>query len=113
MQREQEVKTVPYGTSVVKHKKFSVFSRRQFALLVILAFLTAGSLFFWYEYRPGIVREKCSLEAKKRAENDPFVYEIIYRHCLRTHGIEYFEPREQEGQISGQLLSSEQQKQNR
>ncbi len=77
----------------------------------MLAFLAGGSLFFWYEYRPGMVREKCSGEAKKRAENDPFVYEIIYRHCLRTHGIEYFEPKEQETQISGQLSSSLQKRQ--
>ncbi len=83
-----------------------MFSRLQFALLVILAFLAAGSLFFWYEYRPGMVREKCSAEAEKRADNDPFVYEIIYRHCLRARGIEYFEQREQEGEISEQHPSA-------
>lgn len=91
---------MPNVTSIVKQEKSSVFSKRPFALLIMLAFVTAGSLFFWYEYRPGMVREKCSVEAQKRADNDPFVYEIIYRHCLRTHGIEYFEQKEQEDQIS-------------
>lgn len=91
---------MPNVTSIVKQEKSSVFSKRPFAFLIMLAFVTAGSLFFWYEYRPGMVREKCSVEAQKRADNDPFVYEIIYRHCLRTHGIEYFEQKEQEGQIS-------------
>ncbi len=90
----------------MKPERFSMFSKRPYALLIILAFLTAGSLFFWYEYRPGMVRERCSAEAEKRAEDDPFVYEIAYRHCLRTHGIEYFEQREQEDEISGQLLSA-------
>jgi hypothetical protein len=86
----------------VKQERSSVLYKRSFALLVVLAFLVAGSLFFWYEYRPGMVREKCSLEAEKRADNDPFVYEIIYRHCLRTHGIEYFEQEEQKERISEQ-----------
>lgn len=86
---------MPNVTSIVKQEKSSVFCKRPFALLIMLAFVTAGSLFFWYEYRPGMVREKCSVEAQKRADNDPFVYEIIYRHCLRTHGIEYFEQKEQ------------------
>ena len=68
---------------------------RPFAVFIALALLIGAGLLFWYEYRPGMVREKCSIEAQKRADNDPFVYEIIYRHCLRTHGIEYFEQKEQ------------------
>jgi hypothetical protein len=71
------------------------FYGRAAAFLVFLALLIGGGLFFWYEYRPAKVRERCSSEAEKRAEKDPFVYEIIYRHCLRTHGIEYCEQKEQ------------------
>lgn len=91
----------------MKRERSSVFSKRLFTLLLMLAFLTAGSLFFWYEYRPGMVREKCSVEAQKRADNDSFVYEIIYRHCLRTHGIEYFDQKEQEGSNACDEISVE------
>ncbi len=57
--------------------------------LIILVVLIAGGMFFWLEYRPGMVRATCSMEAEKRADRDEFVYEIIYRHCLRRHGVEY------------------------
>jgi hypothetical protein len=62
-----------------------------FISLIALAVLIAGSLFYWYAYRPGMVRETCSKFAEKAAEKELFVYEIIYRHCLRTNGIEYNE----------------------
>jgi len=63
---------------------------------VILAFvfLIAGMLFYWFWYRPGMVREKCSTVAEKMSNKDLYIYEIYYRHCLRTHGIEYQEPKE-------------------
>jgi len=70
------------------------FYKRAFVFLVALALLIGGGLFFWFEYRPAMAREKCSAEAEKRAEKDPFVYEIVYRHCLRTHGIEYCEQKD-------------------
>lgn len=78
----------------MKRIKFLNFFDRPFAFLITLVILIGAGLFFWYEYRPAMVREKCSIEAEKRAEKDPFVYEIIYRHCLRRHGIEYFEQEE-------------------
>ena len=63
-------------------------------IILIFALLIAGGLFFWYEYRPGKVRAKCSIEAEKMSGKDEYVYEIIYRHCLRNQGIEYPEQRE-------------------
>ncbi len=80
---------------LTKQRNLLAVFDRPFALLITLAFLIGAGLFFWYEYWPGMVREKCSMEAEKRADKDLFVYEIIYRHCLRTHGIEYFEQKEQ------------------
>jgi hypothetical protein len=68
--------------------------KKTFLALIILALLIGGGLFYWYEYRPSIVRERCSIEAEKRADKDAFVYEIIYRHCLRKNGIEYTEQKE-------------------
>jgi len=41
-----------------------------------------------------MVRAKCSIEAEKRANKDEYVYEIAYRHCLRSHGIEYTDRKE-------------------
>jgi len=63
-------------------------------VVLIFALLVGGGLFFWYEYRPGVVRAQCSIEAEKRADKDEYVYEIIYRHCLRMHGIEYPEQKD-------------------
>jgi hypothetical protein len=34
------------------------------------------------------------MEAEKRADKDEFIYEVIYRHCLRSHGSEYTELKE-------------------
>jgi hypothetical protein len=64
------------------------------SIILALFFLIAGTLFFWYEYRPRMVREECSLAAEKMSSKDLFVYEICYRHCLRSNGIEYYEPKE-------------------
>jgi hypothetical protein len=70
-------------------------NRKGFLMLFIsitaFTVLIAGGLFYWYGYRPSMVRETCSKFAEKAAEKDLFVYEIIYRHCLRTNGIEYNE----------------------
>lgn len=63
-------------------------------VLVGLLLLLVGGAFYWYEYRPSKIRAQCSREAEKRAGGDVVVYEIIYRHCLRTHGIEYIEQKE-------------------
>ncbi len=75
----------------MKRIKFLKLLDWPFVFLITVVVLIGAGLFFWYEYRPALVREKCSIEAEKRAEKDPFVYEIIYRHCLRKHGIEYIE----------------------
>jgi hypothetical protein len=75
----------------MKHKSFLVFFKKPFIALLALALLIAMGLFFWYEYRPSLVREKCAIEAEKMSNKDSFVYEIIYRHCLRINGIEYYE----------------------
>jgi hypothetical protein len=63
-------------------------------ILLVLFFLIAGTLFYWYEYRPSIVREQCAMAAEKMSSKDLFVYEICYRHCLRSNGVEYYEPKE-------------------
>ncbi len=75
-------------------RKASMLSNRRFPLLLLLTLLIGAGFFFWYEYRPAMVRERCSSEAEKRAAEDPFIYEIVYRHCLRTHGIEYYEQKD-------------------
>jgi len=62
--------------------------------MLAFVFLIAGTLFYWYGYRPGMVREKCSIAAEKMSDKDLYIYEIYYRHCLRSHGIEYSEPKE-------------------
>jgi hypothetical protein len=57
-------------------------------ILIAFVFLTAGGLFYWYEYRPSMIREACSEFAEKESGKDLFVYEIIYRHCMRKNGLE-------------------------
>jgi len=34
------------------------------------------------------------MEAEKISGKDEYVYEVIYRHCLRKHGIEYSDLKE-------------------
>lgn len=63
-------------------------------VILIFAVLIAGGLFFWYEYRPSMIRARCSIEAEKMANKNGYVYEIIYRHCLRSQGIESCEQKE-------------------
>ena len=75
-----------------QRKALEVFKRP--LIILIFALLIAGGLFFWYEYRPSMIRAGCSVEAEKRADKDEYVYEIIYRHCLRAHGLEYPEQKE-------------------
>jgi hypothetical protein len=73
----------------VRQKKSRDALKISFLILTAFALLIAGGLFYWYEYRPSMVRETCSTFAEKESEKDVFMYEIIYRHCLRKHGIEY------------------------
>jgi len=63
-----------------------------FIILIASAILASGGLFYWYEYRPALVREGCSEFAEKESGKDLFVYEIIYRHCMRKNGLEYYSP---------------------
>lgn len=70
-----------------KNKSLEVF-KVPLIILIFFVFSTAGGLFYWYEYRPSMVRELCSEFAEKESGKDLFVYEIIYRHCIRKHGLE-------------------------
>ena len=74
-----------------KNKSLAVL-KAPLIILIFFAFLIAGGLFYWYEYRPGMVRELCSEFAEKESGKDLFVYEIIYRHCMRKNGLEYRTP---------------------
>jgi hypothetical protein len=74
----------------MRQKKLSAPMMKLSAILAAFIFLIGGGLFYWYEYRPAMVRENCSSFAEKESGKDVFVYEIIYRHCLRKHGIEYY-----------------------
>lgn len=74
----------------MRKKKFSEHLRILPLILAVFLFLIGGGLFYWYEYRPAMVREACSEFAEKESEKDIFIYEIVYRHCLRKHGIEYY-----------------------
>ena len=76
------------GVNLMKQRTSLEILKRPLIIL-IFALLIAGGLFFWYEYRPSVIRAECSIEAEKRADKNEYVYEIIYRHCLRMHGIEY------------------------
>jgi hypothetical protein len=76
-----------------KNKSLEVF-KVPLIILIAFVFSVAAGLFYWYEYRPGMVRERCSEFAEKESGGDLFVYEIIYRHCVRKNGVEYHTPDE-------------------
>jgi hypothetical protein len=73
----------------MKQKRYSEALKIPFAVLIIFAFLILGGWFYWFEYRPSMIIEACSTFAEKEANKDLFVYEIIYRHCLRKNGMEH------------------------
>ena len=77
----------------MKKKRFLHFLKRPVAILAFVFFI-AGMLFYWFGYRPVMIREKCSIAAEQMSSKDVFIYEIYYRHCLRSHGIDYQEPKE-------------------
>ena len=74
-----------------KNKSFEFF-KVPLLILIVFVFAIAGGLFYWYEYRPSTVRELCSEFAENESGKDLFVYEIIYRHCMRKNGLEYRTP---------------------
>jgi len=73
-------------------RSFNVLKRP--VVILFFALLIVGGFFFWFEYRPSMIRANCSVEAERRAGKDEFIYEVIYRHCLRKQGIEYIEQKE-------------------
>jgi hypothetical protein len=74
----------------VKKQNPNVPLRNSLLILTVFLFLIGTGLFYWYEYRPAMVRKTCSLFAEQESEKDILIYEITYRHCLRKHGIEYY-----------------------
>ena len=72
----------------MQQKKYLEAFKIQITLLIIFAVLSVGGWFYWYEYRPSMIRATCSNLAEKEADKDLFIYEIIYRHCLRKNGME-------------------------
>jgi len=77
------------GGNALEQKRYLEALKIQITVLIILAFLILGGWFYWYEYRPSMIRETCAELAEREADKDLFVYEIIYRHCLRKNGIEH------------------------
>lgn len=41
--------------------------KRSKIIIIIIAILAAGIIFYWYSYRPSYVVSKCSIEAKGKA----------------------------------------------
>lgn len=50
-----------------------------YIIVIILMVLTAA--FYWYELRPSLIIEKCSLEYRTG------LHEIRYKKCLSDNGI--------------------------
>jgi hypothetical protein len=76
----------------MRQKKYALNLRIIAVIIIVFALLAGGGLFYWHEYRPAMIREACSEFAEKESAKDVFVYEIVYRHCLRKNGIEYYGP---------------------
>ena len=71
-------------------------------IIVIAILLIIGGLFWYYEIKPAIVRNKCNWEVREEInelmprssslEEDRFLlnlYEVKFKICLRNKGIEY------------------------
>ena len=65
--------------------------------LIILALITTGVLFYWFQYRPSEIRKSCTDYAEKIANRNvdlgPEIdwkeeYDTQYKLCLRGRGLE-------------------------
>lgn len=73
---------------------------KQFWLIILLAVLLLSSLFYWFEWRPTQIRNKCSFEADvayvrlqispsnitTQAEADDFK-NMVYLGCVQEKGL--------------------------
>lgn len=63
--------------------------KRKWIFLIVLVLLIAGSLFYWYEYRPTQIIRNCNKKAMKSVmDTNMDIYDEVYSICLRDHGIE-------------------------
>lgn len=67
--------------------------RRPFPyFLTLVMLLVLGVAYYWYEYRPSIVRQECHQYADKLSKteenrNDKSRYDFRYKFCLSEKGI--------------------------
>ena len=51
-------------------------------IVILVVLIVAAGAFYWYEYRPSQIREKCN-------KLSPYlISEKIYQSCLLNHGLE-------------------------
>ena len=75
-------------------------SKKQYIGFIILAVAIFGSLFYWYSFRPSIIKQNCYKEAREKAIaklnrglNEPqefFTkddYDTYYKICLQAKGL--------------------------
>jgi len=66
-------------------------SKKRYTGFIILAVVFLGAIFFWYSFRPSLIKQSCFEEARektKEAKGD-FIetYNFIYKVCLQKNGL--------------------------
>ena len=71
-------------------------SKKQYIGFIILAVAIFISLFYWYSFRPSIIKQTCYKEAKEKAINRDKIgdghffkdtYDAYYKWCLEEKGL--------------------------
>lgn len=66
--------------------------KRKYILLTIAILLLFPTLFYWYEFRPTLIRQECHRYAddisKSGELNNKPRYDFRYEYCLHEKGLE-------------------------
>lgn len=52
-------------------------------IIIILAIVVLGFVWYWYEYRPSAIRKNCYQAALQTSD-----FDLNYKSCLRYNGLE-------------------------
>ena len=70
---------------------------KQYKYIILLALVILGFAFYWYEWRPSKIRERCFIEAEfnglvMTSIHEPEIYyknlNNYYQNCLKRFGLE-------------------------
>lgn len=60
--------------------------------ILAVVVIVLGVAFYWYEYRPTVIRKECNILAIEEADSGPSIhrdekYKVEYEKCLNSKGL--------------------------